>query len=140
DTKVRVSFNNIKINTDYQFIEGIIETEYDPTWGGMDDTRDEIEAAAQIPQAVIDLANAIDEELDQLIESIQQGIELNQNANNFIDLMTEWLSDPNTGLTEEQKQNLLNYMSDKDNVKEAIIKAQEEIADGKHDEIIKQNL
>src|SRR5690606_33207060 len=36
DTKVRVSFNNVKINTDYQFIEGIIETEYDPTWGGMD--------------------------------------------------------------------------------------------------------
>ncbi|MEJ8591613.1 hypothetical protein JSO54_10255, partial [Riemerella anatipestifer] len=31
DTKVKVSFNNIKLNTDRKLIEGIIETTYDPT-------------------------------------------------------------------------------------------------------------
>ncbi|MDY3339583.1 hypothetical protein PG279_10425, partial [Riemerella anatipestifer] len=30
DTKVKVSFNNIKLNTDRKLIEGIIETTYDP--------------------------------------------------------------------------------------------------------------
>lgn len=31
DTKVKVSFNNIQINTDRQLISGVIETTYDPT-------------------------------------------------------------------------------------------------------------
>ena len=31
DTKVKVSFNNIKLNTDKKLIEGVIETTYDPT-------------------------------------------------------------------------------------------------------------
>ncbi|MDY3548975.1 AHH domain-containing protein, partial [Riemerella anatipestifer] len=31
DTKVKVSFNNIKLNTDRKLIEGVIETTYDPT-------------------------------------------------------------------------------------------------------------
>ncbi len=35
DTRIKVSFENIKINTDYQLIEGIVETDYDKNWGGL---------------------------------------------------------------------------------------------------------
>ena len=31
DTKIKVSFNNIKLNTDKKLIEGVVETTYDPT-------------------------------------------------------------------------------------------------------------
>src|SRR5690606_328640 len=59
DTKVRVSFNNIKINTDYQFIEGIIETEYDPSESGMDDTRDEIVTLENLANELIQAVNGL---------------------------------------------------------------------------------
>ncbi|GAA4273754.1 fibronectin type III domain-containing protein [Aquimarina gracilis] len=35
DTRIKVSFENIKINTDYQLIDGIVETDYDKKWGGL---------------------------------------------------------------------------------------------------------
>ncbi|WP_271784062.1 fibronectin type III domain-containing protein [Aquimarina algiphila] len=35
DTKIKVSFENIKINTDYQLIDGMVETDYDKNWGGL---------------------------------------------------------------------------------------------------------
>ncbi|GAA4279015.1 EndoU domain-containing protein [Aquimarina mytili] len=35
DTKIMVSFDNVKINTDYQLIDGIVVTDYDEDWGGM---------------------------------------------------------------------------------------------------------
>ncbi|SHJ48210.1 fibronectin type III domain-containing protein [Aquimarina spongiae] len=35
DTRIKVSFNNIKINTDYQLIDGKVETDYDQKWGGL---------------------------------------------------------------------------------------------------------
>ncbi|WP_298778380.1 hypothetical protein [uncultured Polaribacter sp.] len=31
-TRIKVTFNNIGINTDYQLISGFVETEYDPDW------------------------------------------------------------------------------------------------------------
>ncbi|CAA0244304.1 conserved hypothetical protein [Tenacibaculum maritimum] len=31
DTKLAVSFTNIRINTDYQLIEGVVSTTYDAT-------------------------------------------------------------------------------------------------------------
>jgi hypothetical protein len=40
DTKIAVTFDNISINTDYQLIEGVVKTTYDPTWGDMEDTND----------------------------------------------------------------------------------------------------
>ncbi|MEW7291730.1 hypothetical protein [Aquimarina sp. 2304DJ70-9] len=35
DTKIKVSFDNIKINTDYQLLDGVVVTDYDEDWGGM---------------------------------------------------------------------------------------------------------
>jgi len=40
DTKIAVEFSNIQINTDYQLINGVIKTTYDPTWGDMADVGD----------------------------------------------------------------------------------------------------
>ena len=40
DTRIKVSFENIKINTDYQLIEGIVETDYDKNWGGLASVND----------------------------------------------------------------------------------------------------
>ncbi|MCV6631542.1 MAG: fibronectin type III domain-containing protein [Flavobacteriaceae bacterium] len=37
DTKIAVEFKNIRINTDYQLVEGKITTTYDATWGGVED-------------------------------------------------------------------------------------------------------
>ncbi len=35
DTKIKVSFDSVKINTDYQLIDGIVVTDYDEDWGDM---------------------------------------------------------------------------------------------------------
>lgn len=35
DTKIRVEFKNIKINTDHQMVEGMVETSYDANWSGI---------------------------------------------------------------------------------------------------------
>ncbi|MFL0086107.1 hypothetical protein, partial [Tenacibaculum maritimum] len=40
DTKLAVSFTNIRINTDYQLIEGVVSTTYDTTWGDVEDVND----------------------------------------------------------------------------------------------------
>ncbi|SNR14557.1 ADP-ribosyltransferase [Tenacibaculum jejuense] len=40
DTKIAVTFSSIKINEDYQLVEGVIKTTYDPTWGGVSDVND----------------------------------------------------------------------------------------------------
>src|SRR5690606_4414564 len=75
DTKVRVSFNNIKINTEYQFIEGIIETEYDPTWGGMDDIGDEVSALQAVAEAILNLLENFTGTPEQIEESQEQSVQ-----------------------------------------------------------------
>lgn len=40
DTKIAVEFNNIIINTDYQLINGIVETSYNPDWNNIADVED----------------------------------------------------------------------------------------------------
>ncbi|MFL0076513.1 hypothetical protein [Tenacibaculum maritimum] len=43
DTKLAVSFTNIRINTDYQLIEGVVSTTYDTTWGDVESVDEEVE-------------------------------------------------------------------------------------------------
>ncbi|MFL0061860.1 fibronectin type III domain-containing protein, partial [Tenacibaculum maritimum] len=43
DTKLAVSFTNIRINTDYQLIEGVVSTTYDATWGDVESVDEEVE-------------------------------------------------------------------------------------------------
>lgn len=40
-TRIKVVFENVQVNSNYELIEGVVETDYDPEWGGIIDT-DEI--------------------------------------------------------------------------------------------------
>jgi Fibronectin type III domain. len=48
DTKIRVEFENIKINTDHQMVEGMVETSYDGNWSGVVDVDQAIEDVVQL--------------------------------------------------------------------------------------------
>lgn len=36
DTRIGVEFNNVRINSDYQLVDGVVETTYDPDWSNVD--------------------------------------------------------------------------------------------------------
>ncbi|MDR2121741.1 MAG: hypothetical protein LBP34_01320, partial [Flavobacteriaceae bacterium] len=47
DTRIDVVFDNVHINKDYQLIDGVVETTYDPNWGNVDYINDLIEVNQQ---------------------------------------------------------------------------------------------
>ncbi|MER3373692.1 MAG: fibronectin type III domain-containing protein [Allomuricauda sp.] len=55
-TRIRVEFDNIKINTDYQLVEGMVETSYDPNWSGIVDVD---EAIADIKMTLAQLVEML---------------------------------------------------------------------------------
>ncbi len=42
DTRIKISFDRIRINTDYLLTEGILVTDYDPEWGGVVNVNEEL--------------------------------------------------------------------------------------------------
>ena len=74
-SRIRVEFNNIKINTDYQLVEGMVVTSYDPDWSGIVDVD---RAIADIGQLLSELFSRKEELLTELAEAdgfeAQQGI------------------------------------------------------------------
>ena len=140
DTKIAVEFNNISINTSYQLYAGTIYTTYDANWSNVVDISGTVDAIAEIPKVVQELAQALDKTLDKIIASIKENINVNQQASIFIKLMQEGLDDPNNGLSIGEQDNLQKFINDKNKVKEAIEKAKQDIAEGKNDKIVKQNL
>ncbi|CAA0183348.1 hypothetical protein JIP1097_20001 [Tenacibaculum maritimum] len=62
DTKLAVSFTNIRINTDYQLIEGVVSTTYDTTWG-------DVESADEFIDGLGDLIDEIEETVNTLFEN-----------------------------------------------------------------------
>ena len=57
DTKIKVSFNNVKINDDYQLIEGLVVTDYDSSWENVDDIQNEIDAVSEVFEGDLDLVS-----------------------------------------------------------------------------------
>ena len=57
DTRIKISFNRIRINTDYQLTDGVLVTDYDPEWGGVDDIGDELQSLEQL---ISGIKNTID--------------------------------------------------------------------------------
>lgn len=57
DTQIRVTFNNIQINTDKQLTNGIVETEYDKEWGDVYDISNEIEAISDLKNTIVEALN-----------------------------------------------------------------------------------
>ncbi|WP_378187310.1 fibronectin type III domain-containing protein [Aquimarina sp. W85] len=72
DTRIKVSFDNIRINTEYQLLEGIVVTDYDENWGGIDDIGNEIDA-------VVDLTESILAVLEDVVDKIREGDLTGQN-------------------------------------------------------------
>ncbi len=80
DTKLKVSFNNIQINTDYQLTSGIVITDYDENWGGVDDIGNELDVLLSFGEAIIealnlDISSDTKDKIDQIINSIVDQID-----------------------------------------------------------------
>ena len=80
DTRIKVVFNNIKINTDYQLIEGVVLTDYDENWGGVDDISNELEVLLNFGEAIIealelDISSDTSDRIDQITDAILDQIE-----------------------------------------------------------------
>jgi len=132
-SRIRVEFDNIKINTDYQLVEGMVETSYDPNWSGIVD----------VDEAIADIGNLLEllsDEFNQIVATIKKDLELNRQVDAAIEILETNLEDPNNGLTDEQEENIRNFISDRERVKQTIIQEQQKIANGERDEVIKQNL
>ncbi len=54
DTKIAVGFEGITINTNYQLIEGVVKTTYDPTWGNVESADDFINGLGDLIDAIYD--------------------------------------------------------------------------------------
>ena len=113
-TRIKVSFNNIGINTDYQLISGFVVTEYDPDW-----------------KSIIDLDEAIDDVAEQIksfAEAIAQALNLDisrntkENIKKVADAMTDAMQ--NEGLPE----NLVNSVN---KVAENMVRAKEKYEQAK---------
>ncbi|CAA0244830.1 conserved hypothetical protein [Tenacibaculum maritimum] len=63
DTKLAVSFTNIRINTDYQLIEGVVSTTYDATWG-------DVESADDMVDDISDLVDTIYDTIEDALEDL----------------------------------------------------------------------
>ncbi len=56
-SRIRVEFENIKINTDYQLVEGMVETSYDPNWNHTVDVSNELLALEELAQNILNAIN-----------------------------------------------------------------------------------
>ncbi|WP_159286888.1 hypothetical protein, partial [Tenacibaculum maritimum] len=61
--KLAVSFTNIRINTDYQLIEGVVSTTYDTTWG-------DVESADDMVDDISDLVDTIYDTIEDALEDL----------------------------------------------------------------------
>ena len=75
-SRIRVEFENIKINTDYQLVEGMVETSYDAEWSGIVD----------VDQAIADIKMT----LAQLVELLSN-IGIDSATRENIKTLTEML-------------------------------------------------
>ncbi|MFD2099908.1 fibronectin type III domain-containing protein [Flagellimonas iocasae] len=75
DTKIAVGFTNIKINTDYELIDGIVETNYDPSWGNIGNVDAFVEDIGNLFNSITELLSnyrGTEEEVSLLQELNQQ--------------------------------------------------------------------
>ena len=63
DTKIAVAFEGVTINTEYQLIDGVVKTTYDPTWGN-------VESIDEFVDGLGDLIDAIYDTLEDTLEGL----------------------------------------------------------------------
>lgn len=131
NTKIKVSFNGIKINSDYQLTEGIVLTDYDKNWGGVNDVSDEIEA-------IIDLTGSILDVLENISDSIREGKLTGADLSEVIDDISEDLTKETIGklkeiqddiYTLEEELEAAETEEEKKEIKEKINQANQDFAD-----------
>ncbi len=110
DTRIKVIFNNIKLNSDYQLIEGVVETDYDKDWDDVDDIGDEIDTLNGIVKDIAGLFKRQQEILDEYREETdpdKKDALLEEYNEAFVktdDKIKELLNDPE--VSEEDKDEL----------------------------------
>ncbi|SHI33760.1 TANFOR domain-containing protein [Aquimarina spongiae] len=142
DTRIKVDFSGIRINTDYQLIDGVVETDYDENWGGVDDISNEIDAIVDLTTGGIldileDIADRLregeltGEDREALLERIERDLpedeireleELDQQ----ITALEEQLEQAETEEEKEEIQNQIdqlnqNFADQLDQIKEEIV-------------------
>ena len=132
NTKIKVSFNEISINSDYQLIGGMVVTDYDENWGGVDDVQDEIDAIVDLLDGgILDILEDIvdrlregdltGEDIDAVIDEIRDNI--SQDVLEDAQELQEQISELEDQLEEAQTE------EEKENIQEQIDELQEELAD-----------
>uniref|UniRef100_UPI00232F3708 hypothetical protein n=1 Tax=Aquimarina algiphila TaxID=2047982 RepID=UPI00232F3708 len=112
DTKLKVSFTGIRINTDYQLTEGMVMTDYDQNWGGVSDVRDELEALQSIGDAILEILENFTGTPEQIADLQEQ----NQNQQAEIEQLLA-----NPYVSEEVKENIRRYDEASDNFDNELI-------------------
>ena len=153
DTRIRVQFKGIRINDEYQLINGIVETEYDEEWSGVDDIQDEIEAIEAIAGSVLELLesgislirnnNMTGDDLEAFLEELtnnlpEETIRELEDIKNQIKELEEQLENAETEEEAQQIQNQINGLNQqfadiiekvKDEIVTLIVKAIEKYYD-----------
>jgi predicted chitinase len=104
------------------------------------DMGDVVDTVGEVGQALGDLLELLSDELDQMVAIIKENRELNEQADAAIEILENNLDDPNNGLTDQQEENIRNFIADRERVKQTILEEKQKIANGERDEVIKQNL
>ncbi len=91
DTRIKVIFNNIKLNSDYQLIEGVVETDYDKDWGDVDDIGDELEVLEDVGVWTIDTVSEFVEIIKDKLETLspEKKAEVTQKIEQLEELVEE---------------------------------------------------
>lgn len=77
-SRIRVEFDNIKINTDYQLVEGMVQTSYDPDWSGVVD----------VDQAIADIKMTL-EQLVELLSNMGIDSTSRENIKNLTEMLVQ---------------------------------------------------
>lgn len=112
NTKLKVIFSSIQINTDYQLMGGIVETDYDPDWGGMVDITDTIELFLSLEEAFVQALNLdINRDSKKKIKAIAQAMtngikneNLPEDLKKEVDEVASRLDDAKTSYDESEEE------------------------------------
>ena len=136
DTKIKVSFTNIKLNTEHQLIEGKLVTTYDQT------ERNVVEFSKEIEK----LTKALDPYWDKVITAIKNRADAKTISNMLKEVIKEIEAAETAGelsLTEEEKSSIENFKKlaeDKKLIRQTIKVIQEKLKEGLPEEEAKKYL
>ena len=92
DTKIAVEFNSIVINTDYQLINGVVETSYNPDWDNVVDIDPWVDAVKELAEEITKFLtnySGSDEDKVKAVELEQKQKEVFEQMINDEDLPSE---------------------------------------------------